>query len=154
VIVRWSEPALGARDRLRACFRLELMPQQIDEAFQTARASLFPKQRKDLVTNCSCPDWGDPCKQVAATHYVLGEALDRDPFLLFELRGRTGAQVLDALRAARGAAQQTAPRGRKTRRVAPQGNELPDIPKVTLGKLEASAYDKSREALPALHFRA
>jgi uncharacterized Zn finger protein len=80
------------------------MPQAIDEVFVAAGVSLFPKQRADLETSCSCPDWGDPCKHVAATHYVLGEALDRDPFLLFELRGRTKDQVLDALRAARGGA--------------------------------------------------
>jgi uncharacterized Zn finger protein len=80
------------------------MPQAIDEVFVAAGVSLFPKQRADLRTSCSCPDWGDPCKHVAATHYVLGDALDRDPFLLFELRGRTKDQVLDALRAARGGA--------------------------------------------------
>ncbi|MET0384785.1 MAG: SWIM zinc finger family protein, partial [Polyangiales bacterium] len=77
------------------------MPQDIDAVFQAAGSSLFPRERRDLKTSCSCPDWGDPCKHVAATHYVLGEALDRDPFLLFELRGRTKQQVLEALRAAR-----------------------------------------------------
>jgi uncharacterized Zn finger protein len=90
----------------KAQFSAELlagqMPQAIDEVFVEAGASLFPERRADLETSCSRPDWGDPCKHVAATHYVLGEALDRDPFLLFELRGRTKEQVLDALRAARG----------------------------------------------------
>ena len=90
----------------KAQFSAELlagqMPKEIDDVFRAAGTSLFPKQRADLATSCSCPDWGDPCKHVAATHYVLGEALDRDPFLLFELRGRTKVQVLDALRVARG----------------------------------------------------
>jgi uncharacterized Zn finger protein len=77
------------------------MPKDIEEAFRGAGARLFPVEHRDLATNCSCPDWGDPCKHVAAVHYVLGEAFDRDPFLLFELRGRTRDAVLDALRAAR-----------------------------------------------------
>lgn len=77
------------------------MPAQIDEAFDAAGASLFPRRRSDLVTTCTCPDWGDPCKHVAAAHYVLGDAFDRDPFLLFDLRGMTQDAVLAALRAAR-----------------------------------------------------
>lgn len=62
------------------------------------RGSLFPASREDLDTSCPCANWANPCKHVAATHYVLGEAFDRDPFLLFELRGRTWEQVLDAVR--------------------------------------------------------
>lgn len=95
------------------------MPQAIDEAFRDAGVSLFPRSRTDLVTSCSCPDWGDPCKHVAATHYVLGEALDRDPFLLFELRGRTKDQVLEALRAARGGEPAEPPKKRTRTKASP-----------------------------------
>lgn len=61
----------------------------------------FPTTRAELATTCTCPDWADPCKHVAAVHYLLGDTLDRDPYLLFELRGRTSAQLLAALRLAR-----------------------------------------------------
>ncbi|WIG93885.1 SWIM zinc finger family protein [Myxococcus sp. SDU36] len=129
------------------------MPQAIDEVFLAAGGSLFPRNRKELMTECSCPDWGDPCKHVAATHYVLGEALDRDPFLLFELRGRTKEQVLSALRAARGAGsagEVEAPRGAaKRRRAAPDATV---IPSVKPGKLTRAGYDVPREPLPALSF--
>jgi uncharacterized Zn finger protein len=74
------------------------MPQDIEQAFQVAGVSLFPSRTGDLETNCSCPDWANPCKHVAATHYLLGERFDEDPFLLFRLRGRTQDQVLQALR--------------------------------------------------------
>jgi uncharacterized Zn finger protein len=139
----------------KAQFSAELlagqMPQAIDEVFVEAGASLFPSERADLATRCSCPDWGDPCKHVAATHYVLGEALDRDPFLLFELRGRTKDQVLDALRAARGGASETIAKKRGKFKAAPPDAPL-EVPTVTLGKLKAGDYDKPREPLPALHF--
>jgi len=132
-----------------------LMPSEIDEVFRAARTSLFPKRRSDLVTSCSCPDWGDPCKHVAATHYVLGEALDRDPFLLFELRGKTKDQVLEALRAARGGDRPRHPKGR-SKKHAPQSSAADatahEIPKVRLGKVKPSDYDRPREALPSLHF--
>lgn len=150
----WTK-AIGGMAK-KAQFSAELlagqMPQEIDEVFREAGVSLFPKQRADLKTSCSCPDWGDPCKHVAATHYVLGEALDRDPFLLFELRGRTKEGVLDALRAARGGASETtSKKGRNAERAAP--NATVDVPTVKLGKLKAADYDKAREPLPALHFR-
>jgi len=74
------------------------MPQDIEQAFETAKVSLFPAKRGDLVTDCSCPDYANPCKHVAATHYILGERFDEDPFLIFRLRGRTQKQVMEALR--------------------------------------------------------
>jgi uncharacterized Zn finger protein len=63
------------------------MPQEIEQAFTGAGLSLFPEKTKDLETNCSCPDWSNPCKHIAAVYYLLGEEFDRDPFLLFTLRG-------------------------------------------------------------------
>ncbi len=74
------------------------MPQDIEEAFEEAGASLFPKKRGDLETECSCPDYANPCKHIAATHYILGERFDEDPFLVFRLRGRTQEDVMQALR--------------------------------------------------------
>lgn len=125
------------------------MPEAIDDVFRAADASLFPRARAELTTRCSCPDWGDPCKHVAATHYVLGEALDRDPFLLFELRGRTKTEVLDALRVARARPEpSTKSKRRSTRSTAP----VDETPKVTLQGLSAATYDAPRESLPTLHF--
>jgi uncharacterized Zn finger protein len=74
------------------------MPQDIEEAFKEVGASLFPEKRGDLETDCSCPDWANPCKHVAAAHYILGERFDEDPFLIFRLRGRTQDEVMSALR--------------------------------------------------------
>lgn len=74
------------------------MPPDIEEAFKTAGVSLFPDKSGDLVTDCSCPDWANPCKHVAATHYILGDRFDEDPFLLFRLRGRSQEQILEGLR--------------------------------------------------------
>ena len=74
------------------------MPQEIEKAFNAAGVSLFPEKRGDLTSDCSCPDYANPCKHVAATPYILGERFDEDPFLLFRLRGRTQEQVLAALR--------------------------------------------------------
>jgi uncharacterized Zn finger protein len=74
------------------------MPQDIEEVFDTAQVPLFPASRGDLHTDCSCPDWANPCKHIAAVYYLLGERFDGDPFLLFELRGRDKDAVAAALR--------------------------------------------------------
>jgi uncharacterized Zn finger protein len=74
------------------------MPQEIEQAFERAKVSLFPSKRGDLTTDCSCPDYSNPCKHIAAAHYILGERFDEDPFLIFRLRGRTQEQVMQELR--------------------------------------------------------
>ena len=91
----------------RAIFSAQLlageMPHAIEDAFSAVGLSLFPAREDELVTNCTCPDWANPCKHVAATHYILGEQFDEDPFLLFRLRGRREEQIIAALRARRAA---------------------------------------------------
>jgi uncharacterized Zn finger protein len=63
------------------------MPQDIEQAFANVGLSLFPERFDDLKTECSCPDWSNPCKHIAAVYYLMGEEFDRDPFLIFKLRG-------------------------------------------------------------------
>jgi uncharacterized Zn finger protein len=152
----WSAAIHGMAQK--AQFAAELlagqMPTQIDDVFVSAGKSLFPRKREELETDCSCPDWGDPCKHVAATHYVLGEALDRDPFLLFELRGRTKEQVLSALRAARGGERAASTAGKRKNEAldVAELDHAPEVPTVKLPKLRADDYDKPREPLPSLKF--
>jgi uncharacterized Zn finger protein len=63
------------------------MPVEIEEAFSAAKLSLFPVRKTDLKTSCSCPDASNPCKHIAAVYYIIGDEFDRDPFLIFKLRG-------------------------------------------------------------------
>ncbi len=79
------------------------MPEEIEEVFADAGVSLFPTRNIDLQTKCTCPDKVTPCKHVAATHYILGDRFDEDPFLIFRMRGRTEEQIMEALRQRRGA---------------------------------------------------
>jgi uncharacterized Zn finger protein len=79
------------------------MPQNIEEAFSDSGISLFPKKGADLKTDCSCPDWSNPCKHIAAVYYLLAEQFDSDPFLIFKLRGRSKEEIVEALRSFRSA---------------------------------------------------
>jgi len=73
------------------------MPTDIEELFEEQGLSLFPRKHDDLETDCSCPDWSNPCKHIAAVYYLLGEAFDRDPFLMFKLRGMEREALLAQL---------------------------------------------------------
>jgi uncharacterized Zn finger protein len=85
----WSKliDTLGRQALYAAKLLAGEMPQDIEPLFQEVGLSLFPAKLGDLTTNCSCPDWSNPCKHIAAVYYLLGEEFDRDPFLIFTLRG-------------------------------------------------------------------
>lgn len=55
------------------------MPREIEEVFAQAGVSLFPARRGDLKTECSYPDWSNPCKHIAAWA-VLPRRLGAFPF--------------------------------------------------------------------------
>lgn len=79
------------------------MPHEIEDVIHATGVNLFPASRKDLETDCSCPDYANPCKHIAAVYYILAERFDEDPFLIFALRGKGREEFLAALRDARGA---------------------------------------------------
>jgi uncharacterized Zn finger protein len=92
--------ALAARVRHAAELLDGRMPEDVDEVLGACGVSLFPATH-ELATRCSCPDHANPCKHVAAVHYVLAQTFDADPFLLPTLRGRDRDALLAGLRAVR-----------------------------------------------------
>jgi uncharacterized Zn finger protein len=96
------EQAMAGRAAFAARLLAGEMPHDIEETFAAAGVSLFPASPRNLASSCSCPDWSNPCKHVAAVYYLLAEAFDDDPFLIFAWRGRTRSELLGRLRALRG----------------------------------------------------
>lgn len=66
---------------------LNEIPNNIEDNFNTLGLNLLPASHQDFQTQCSCPDYSNPCKHIAGVYYLIAAELDRDPFLLFELRG-------------------------------------------------------------------
>jgi uncharacterized Zn finger protein len=95
------------------------MPADIETAFGKASLSLFPERLSELQTSCSCPDWSNPCKHIAAVYYLLGEEFDRDPFLIFRLRGITRDELLRLVEAAGEPRRPKAPREGARREESP-----------------------------------
>jgi uncharacterized Zn finger protein len=82
------------------------MPANIEEVFTANGLSLFPFSLADIRSRCSCPDKANPCKHIAAVYYQLGDRFSEDPFVLFQLRGRTKTEILDGLRQLRSQTRQ------------------------------------------------
>jgi uncharacterized Zn finger protein len=89
----------------RAIFSAKLlageMPQAIEEVFTANGLSLFPFTKFDIHSRCTCPDPANPCKHIGAVYYLLGDRFSEDPFVLFQLRGRSKEQIIEALRQTR-----------------------------------------------------
>ena len=116
--------ALGKEALFAAKLLAGEMPENIEEAFKAAGLSLFPGRSKDLVTSCSCPDWSNPCKHIAAVYYLLGEEFDRDPFLIFKLRGMARERLVALL----GATSSASPKPAKGKAPAEAAGEVASPP--------------------------
>jgi len=99
-----AEEALAGQALFLAALLAGEMPRDVEAAFAEAGLSLFPSTPDELSTQCSCPDWANPCKHTAAVFYILAEAFDDDPFLVLAWRGRTRERLLERLREVRAAA--------------------------------------------------
>lgn len=94
----------------RAIFSAKLlageMPQDIEDVFAANGLRLFPFSLDNVHSHCSCPDQANPCKHIGAVYYMLGDRFSEDPFVLFQLRGRTQEQIITTLRQLRGQNQE------------------------------------------------
>jgi len=77
------------------------MPKNIEKVFTANGLSLFPFRLDDVRSRCSCPDKANPCKHIGAVYYLLGDRFGEDPFVLFQLRGCSKEQIIEALRTIR-----------------------------------------------------
>ncbi len=96
VIATMSEKALLAAQLL-----VGEMPAEIEQVFIKNGLSLFPFNLSDVRSRCSCPDKANPCKHIGAVYYQLADRFSEDPFIIFQLRGRSKEQILETLRFAR-----------------------------------------------------
>ena len=68
-------------------------PEDLAQIFLRQGEGLFPSP-KEIRLSCSCPDWADMCKHVAAVLYGVGARFDNDPLLFFTLRDIDFAALL------------------------------------------------------------
>lgn len=93
---QWRKIEIALQSRLGYAAHLLSgeVPTDLEEVFASVGAKLFPTRWTEMKANCSCPDWGDPCKHQAAVLYVFADQLDRDPWQLLVWKGRSKDQIL------------------------------------------------------------
>ncbi|MCX7039526.1 MAG: SWIM zinc finger family protein [Spirochaetes bacterium] len=148
---RKATAAMAAKAAFSAKLLNGLMPDEIEKAFASATLSLFPESLSELETECSCPDWSNPCKHIAAVYYLLGEEFDRDPFLIFRLRGMEREELLEAL----GKAAVAKPRrkrstgGAEQAVILPAAARLPEDPAEFWGRDEDFTFPEAGDPPPS-----
>ncbi len=63
------------------------LPEELLFKLNSKNINIVPKSWNEINGNCSCPDWANPCKHLAAVYYHLSEEIDKNPFNLFKLKG-------------------------------------------------------------------
>jgi hypothetical protein len=145
----WSRAVDALAGELRFTARLldGELPDDVDEALAPTGLGLFPAA-DELTAACTCTETRMPCRHLAALHYAFADELDRDPFLLLQLRGRDRDTVLAGLRAVRSGGAGTVARPG----VLPLG-ELVGVPlRDARGDLGAVPVHPERVADPAVLF--
>jgi uncharacterized Zn finger protein len=96
----WSKAiqSLASKASMVSKLMLKEVPDDIETVFNKLHLHLLPHNRDDFKTNCSCPDYANPCKHIAGVYYLVAGQLDQDPFLLFELRGLSRADLQTELK--------------------------------------------------------
>ncbi|MCC5612615.1 SWIM zinc finger family protein [Nostoc sp. CHAB 5834] len=92
---RWNEAIQQLSSKASIISRLLLneVPENIEDTFSNLGLHLLPHSSKDFKTKCSCPDYANPCKHIAGVYYLVASQLDNNPWLLFELRGLSKAEL-------------------------------------------------------------
>jgi uncharacterized Zn finger protein/superfamily II DNA or RNA helicase len=63
------------------------LPETFLKELKRKGINLIPRRWREMKRSCSCPDYGDPCKHMAALYYIIAREIDADPHILFRLRG-------------------------------------------------------------------
>ncbi|MEM9984565.1 MAG: SWIM zinc finger family protein, partial [Bacteroidota bacterium] len=72
------------------------LPPDVEAELSAAGISVFPQTWNDVNARCSCPDYAVPCKHLAAVIYLLANEVDKNPFMVFHLRGLNLLEELEA----------------------------------------------------------
>ncbi|HUB82444.1 MAG TPA: hypothetical protein VMB03_26785 [Bryobacteraceae bacterium] len=97
---QWEALFANLRDRRAVASSLAMgeLPLEVQTAFAKAKLRFMPERYVDLHLECGCADWLKPCKHLVAAWLKFGRDFERDPLLLFELRGIERKELVDLLR--------------------------------------------------------
>ena len=118
--------ALAQKARWSAQLLAGIMPADIERAFAASGKRLFPFKLQEVRSECTCPDKANPCKHISAVYFLMGDRFSEDPFVLFQLRGRNRARLLEDLAEYRSKALANLAKKTKSKKASnPSGDSAP-----------------------------
>ena len=92
---KWDQVTKVCNNRIDSLEQLieGKFPKELEVLFTDTKYGLFPEP-SEIHFSCSCPDWANMCKHVAAVLYGIGSRLDTSPMLFFELRDIDGHELV------------------------------------------------------------
>ncbi len=78
---------IGSNPAIASELGIGKLPESLLTILESEKIHVLPQNWKDIHADCSCPDWANPCKHLAAVYYIIANEIDKDPFLIFNLRG-------------------------------------------------------------------
>ncbi|MEW5896201.1 MAG: SWIM zinc finger family protein [Nanoarchaeota archaeon] len=92
----WNKIALKIRDTPLLLGKL-LNQEMPEELHDITKFRFIPSS---FSSECSCPDYANPCKHVAAVFYTVADEIDHDPMNLFLLQGMGKEELFSRLEVA------------------------------------------------------
>ncbi len=132
--------ALGEKALYTARLLSGELPNEIEEIFEEINTPLLPSYYGDFSTDCTCPDWSNPCKHVAAVLYLLGDEFGRDPFLLFKAKGMDRETFLNRLEEHAHGSHDTSQCFSKETTPLPEGEEFWEAKEIPKNWLEGGIF--------------
>jgi len=86
---QWDQLFANVRDwrSLASSLAAGDLPLEMQTAFSKAKLRFMPERYADLHLECACSDWLKPCAHLVAGWLKFGRDFERNPLLLFQLRG-------------------------------------------------------------------
>ncbi len=72
------------------------LPEKLLDILEEHAIFLLPESWDDFDAYCSCPDWANPCKHLAAVYYLIANEIDKNPFLIFNIRGMRTKDLVES----------------------------------------------------------
>jgi len=92
-----ARDVIAAKASYLAALQAGSLPLEMLSALADADVELIPEPGR-VYPDCSCPDWGHPCKHAAALAYQVGQMIEEDLFALLLLRGRSETELAGRVR--------------------------------------------------------
>jgi uncharacterized Zn finger protein len=119
--------AMAGKARYAASLFAGRLPSDVEGAFASTGRTLLPASPAEVRLSCTCRSKEEVCPHLLAVLPLLAERFERDPLLLFELRGLDREDLMARLKRQRSTHGAPGQRGRPARaRVLPR-EPLPDV---------------------------